>query len=176
MVIDDEHCWTHAADRSTCHWGTHCGHHQYRDRELPGLCSASLARQRASLQRGENCGQPQPQLEATSDVLARRRTQAAHRATPAHSGRGGVRARTDKPGSRPTLANWKESPVRHQMKWVAAIVLCAGMAIPVLPAQAKVPGPNGQIAFSRYVQDDNPGTETVNPDGSHLQQLLPGFS
>jgi hypothetical protein len=67
----------------------------------------------------------------------------------------GVRARTDKPGSRPTLANWKESPVRHLMKWLTAIVLCAGMAIPVLPAQAKVPGPNGQIAFSRYVQDDN---------------------
>jgi hypothetical protein len=41
------------------------------------------------------------------------------------------------------------------MKWLTAIVLCAGMAIPVLPAQAKVPGPNGQIAFSRYVQDDN---------------------
>ena len=45
--------------------------------------------------------------------------------------------------------------MRHLMKWLAAIVLCAGMAIPVLPAQAKAPGPNGQIAFSRYVQDDN---------------------
>ena len=62
------------------------------------------------------------------------------------------------------------------MKWLTAIVLCAGMAIPALPAQAKVPGPNGQIAFSRYVQDDNTVTYTVNPDGSHMQQLFPGFS
>ena len=44
MVVDDQHCWTHAADRPTCHWGTHCGQHQYRDREPPWLRSASLAR------------------------------------------------------------------------------------------------------------------------------------
>ena len=62
------------------------------------------------------------------------------------------------------------------MKWLTAIVLCAGMAIPVLPAQAKVPGPNGQIAFSRYVQDDNTVTYTANPDGTHIRQLFPGFS
>ena len=60
--------------------------------------------------------------------------------------------------------------MRHLMKWLTAIVLCAGMAIPVLPAQAKVPGPNGQIAFSRYVQDDNTVTYTVNPDGSTSPQ------
>jgi len=44
------------------------------------------------------------------------------------------------------------------------------------PAQSKVPGPNGRIAFSRVVEDDNTVTYTVNPDGSHLQQLFPGFS
>jgi hypothetical protein len=31
--------------------------------------------------------------------------------------------------------------MRHPLKWLAAIVLCAGMAIPVSPAQAKVPAP-----------------------------------
>jgi len=66
--------------------------------------------------------------------------------------------------------------MRHLLRWLAAIVLCAGMTLPAVPAQAKVPGPNGRIAFSRYVQDDNTVTYTVNPDGSHLQQLFPGFS
>jgi Tol biopolymer transport system component len=50
------------------------------------------------------------------------------------------------------------------------------MALSASHAQAKVPGPNGRIAFSRYVQDDNTVTYTVNPDGSHMQQLFPGFS
>ena len=35
--------------------------------------------------------------------------------------------------------------MRHPLKWLAAIVVCAGMAIPAAPAQAKVPGPNGRI-------------------------------
>jgi Tol biopolymer transport system component len=61
------------------------------------------------------------------------------------------------------------------MKWLTAVALCAGMAIPASPAQAKVPGPNGQILFSRLV---DPAVEdfrivTVNPDGSHLQQVVP---
>jgi Tol biopolymer transport system component len=50
------------------------------------------------------------------------------------------------------------------------------MALPASPAQAKVPGPNGRIAFSRGDRDDNTVTYTVNPDGSHLQQLFAGFS
>jgi len=66
--------------------------------------------------------------------------------------------------------------VRHPLKWLTAIVLCAGMALPASPAQAKVPGPNGRIAFSRGDRDDNTVTYTVNPDGSHLQQLFGGFS
>src|SRR6266496_1595980 len=59
------------------------------------------------------------------------------------------RTRTDEPGSVPTLANWKEHPMRHPMKCLIAVALCAGMALPALPAKAKAPGPNGRIAFSR---------------------------
>jgi Tol biopolymer transport system component len=66
--------------------------------------------------------------------------------------------------------------MRHPMKWLTALALCAGIAIPALPAQAKVPGPNGRIAFSRGDRDDNRVTYTANPDGSHLQQLLAGLS
>jgi Tol biopolymer transport system component len=66
--------------------------------------------------------------------------------------------------------------MRHRTKWLTAVALCAGMALSASHAQAKVPGPNGRIAFSRYVQDDNTVTYTVNPDGSHMQQLFPGFS
>jgi hypothetical protein len=35
--------------------------------------------------------------------------------------------------------------MRHPLKWLVAVVLCAGMAIPASPAQANVPGPNGRI-------------------------------
>jgi hypothetical protein len=35
--------------------------------------------------------------------------------------------------------------MRHPLKWLAAIGLCAGMAIPASPAQAKVPSPNGRL-------------------------------
>jgi Tol biopolymer transport system component len=66
--------------------------------------------------------------------------------------------------------------MRHPLKWLTAIVLCAGMAIPASPAQAKAPGPNGRIAFSRGSRDDNTVTYTANPDGSHLQQLFAGVS
>jgi Tol biopolymer transport system component len=64
--------------------------------------------------------------------------------------------------------------MRHLTKWLTAIVLCAGMALPASPAQAKVPGPNGRIVFARF--DPPLGgtvTYTVNPDGSQQQQLFP---
>jgi Tol biopolymer transport system component len=67
--------------------------------------------------------------------------------------------------------------MRHLLGWLTAIALCAGMAIPASPAHAKVPGSNGQIAFSRF--DPALGdmvTYTVNPDGSHQQQLFPRAS
>jgi TolB protein len=66
--------------------------------------------------------------------------------------------------------------MRRLTKWLTAIVLSAGMALTASPAQAKAPSPNGRMAFSRYVEDDNAVTYTVNPDGSHLQQLFPGLS
>ena len=65
--------------------------------------------------------------------------------------------------------------MRHLMKWLIAVALCAGMVIPALPAQAKVPGPNGRIAFSRGDRDDNTVTYTANPDGSQVS-LLAGCS
>ena len=35
--------------------------------------------------------------------------------------------------------------MRHPLKWLAAMVRWAGMAMPASPVQAKVPGPNGRI-------------------------------
>jgi hypothetical protein len=35
--------------------------------------------------------------------------------------------------------------MRHLLKWLTTGALCAGMALPASPAQAKVPGPNGRI-------------------------------
>jgi hypothetical protein len=40
--------------------------------------------------------------------------------------------------------------MRHPLKWLVAVVLCAGVAIPASPAQAKVPGPNGRIGGVRW--------------------------
>ena len=66
--------------------------------------------------------------------------------------------------------------MRRLTKWLTAIVVCAGMALPASPAQAKAPGPNGRIAFSRGSRDDNTVTYTANPDGTHIRRLFPGFS
>ena len=55
---------------------------------------------------------------------------------------------------------------------VAGTALLAGAA----PAQAQVPGPNGQILFVHAdpALSGQPVTYRVNPDGSGLQQLFPG--
>lgn len=48
-------------------------------------------------------------------------------------------------------------------------------ALTAIPADAKVPGPNGRIAFTRF--DPALGgtvTCTVNPDGSQMEQLYTG--
>jgi Tol biopolymer transport system component len=52
-----------------------------------------------------------------------------------------------------------------------------GVVAATVPAQAKVPGPNGQIVFGRF----NPGLGdfqifTTNPDGTGQAQLLPGVA
>ncbi len=47
----------------------------------------------------------------------------------------------------------------------------------VAPAEAKVPGPNGQIAFARFDPSlDSTVTYTVNLDGSGLRELFPRAS
>jgi Tol biopolymer transport system component len=52
---------------------------------------------------------------------------------------------------------------------------CLVLSSPV--AEAKVPGTNGRIAFSRYDATlDDTVTYTADADGSHQQQLLPGYS
>src|SRR5437764_5076124 len=67
------------------------------------------------------------------------------------------------------------------MKRLLALATVAGIALlgpgaVTGPAQAKVPGPNGQIVFSRMKSDDHSVTYTVNPDGSHLHRFFAGFS
>ena len=43
--------------------------------------------------------------------------------------------------------------------------------------EAKVPGPNGQIAFARFrPAHEDFATFTINPNGTHEQRLLPGGS
>jgi hypothetical protein len=57
---------------------------------------------------------------------------------------------------------------------VSALTLL-GLVVVTGPAQAKVPGPNGQLVFGRF--DPAVGdqvTYTVNPDGSRLRQLSEG--
>ena len=67
------------------------------------------------------------------------------------------------------------------MRKLIALALLAGLAalaaLTALPADAKVPGPTGRIAFDRFdpALDDNV-TYTANPDGSDVQPLLPGYT
>jgi TolB protein len=59
--------------------------------------------------------------------------------------------------------------------WLIALLALALAAVAALPAAAKRPGTNGQILFARF--DPTLGdlvAFTVNPDGSHERQLIPG--
>jgi Tol biopolymer transport system component len=61
------------------------------------------------------------------------------------------------------------------MRKLIVLGLIAGLAMAALtamPAGAKVPGPNGRIAFARFEPGVGMVTYTVNPDGSQLQQLF----
>jgi TolB protein len=59
---------------------------------------------------------------------------------------------------------------------IAATTLLASVVV-TGPAQAKVSGPNGQIVFTRSDRSaDEDFTYTINPDGSNMQPLLPGFT
>jgi Tol biopolymer transport system component len=56
-----------------------------------------------------------------------------------------------------------------------ALLASAVAAIVVTPATAKPPGTNGLISFTRFDPAlDQDVVYTVNPDGSHEQQLVPG--
>jgi Tol biopolymer transport system component len=63
------------------------------------------------------------------------------------------------------------------MRKLVAQGLLAGVsvlaAVAAMPADAKVPGPNGRIAFARFDPAlDGTVTFTANPDGSHVEQLF----
>jgi Tol biopolymer transport system component len=59
---------------------------------------------------------------------------------------------------------------------LAAALTTLGLAGISGPAQAKVPGPDGQIVFSRSLSSttENFAVVTVNPDGTHVQELTTG--
>src|SRR4051794_18233135 len=60
---------------------------------------------------------------------------------------------------------------------LALLALAAGAAAVITlgaAADAKVPGPNGRIAFARVVGEEEARTFTANPDGSDVQPLYPG--
>jgi len=59
---------------------------------------------------------------------------------------------------------------------LAAALTTLGLAGISGPAQAKVPGPDGQIVFSRSLSSttEDFAVVTVNPNGTHGQELTPG--
>jgi hypothetical protein len=84
--------------------------------------------------------------------------------------------------ARPLIASVDEIKHRRKenpMRKLIVLGLLAGLAalagVSMMPAAAKVPGPNGRIAFARV--DPAVGgtvTYTANPDGSHVKQLFSG--
>jgi Tol biopolymer transport system component len=61
------------------------------------------------------------------------------------------------------------------MRRLTVLGLVAGLVmagLTAMPAAAKVPGPNGRIAFARFEPGVGMVTYTVNPDGTGLQQLF----
>ena len=66
--------------------------------------------------------------------------------------------------------------MRTRLLLIALAAIGIVIALTALPAAAKVPGQNGMIAFTRGDFSGGPDTTyIVNPDGSHLQALLPGI-
>jgi Tol biopolymer transport system component len=59
----------------------------------------------------------------------------------------------------------------------AATLTLVGLFTIAGPARAKAPGSNGEIAFTRTDRAaEEDFTYTINPDGSNMQPLLPGFT
>jgi hypothetical protein len=58
-----------------------------------------------------------------------------------------------------------------------AVSFLAALALGIPEASAKVPGPNGRIAFGREIPKlDDFATFTIDPDGTDSSRLLPGTS
>ncbi len=66
--------------------------------------------------------------------------------------------------------------VRRLIALVTVVaMMLLGLVAPTGPALAEVPGPNGAILFGRHIPGlDDAVLYTVNPDGSHLHQVIPG--
>ncbi len=65
--------------------------------------------------------------------------------------------------------------MRKLIVFAAAALATLGFAAISGPAQAKAPGPDGQIVFSRSLSftEEDFRVVTVNPDGTHLRQVTP---
>jgi hypothetical protein len=87
-----------------------------------------------------------------------------------------VGARTDEPGSRPIPGQLKGASHEASDEMAHGHRVVCRHGAPGVACPSEGPGPNGQIAFSRLIEDDNTVTYTANADGSHLQQLFRGFS
>ena len=68
--------------------------------------------------------------------------------------------------------------MRRLVASVSVLVMAVlGFVAVTGPTRAKVPGPNGQIVFARADADvDDSHIFTINPDGTHEQQLLSTFA
>jgi Tol biopolymer transport system component len=63
----------------------------------------------------------------------------------------------------------------HELILLALLAALTTTALMALPASAKVPGPNGQILFTRFDPTVGDGVlYTINPDGTGLRAVLPG--
>ncbi len=66
---------------------------------------------------------------------------------------------------------------RYARRAVGALCVLLTIPLGAPAASAKVPGPNGRIAFAREIPRlDDTATFTIDPDGTDLARLLPGAS
>jgi Tol biopolymer transport system component len=70
----------------------------------------------------------------------------------------------------------QQEDLMRKLTVLAAALTTLGLAGISGPAQAKAPGPNGQIVFSRSLSSttENFAVVTVNPDGTHVRELTTG--
>jgi len=68
--------------------------------------------------------------------------------------------------------------MRRLPRWLSLFAASSAVVLVlVAPASAKVPGPNGRIAFAREISRlDDMATFTIDPDGTDAARLLPGAS